>query len=108
MAFLARASLNSSFTTRREYSNLQNPCIDLKIENTFANKLSCRTPIPKKSLIAMASSSAQSAAVVSTPEPRNAGTSIMVDFCIFHPVVSDFNPIRDFSECRSEHLNSAL
>ncbi|KAG6392226.1 hypothetical protein SASPL_146439 [Salvia splendens] len=81
MAFLARASLNSSYATRREYINLLNPCIDLKIESTFANRLSCRTPIPKKSLVAMASSSVQSASVVSTAEPRNAGTSIMVNGC---------------------------
>lgn len=92
MAFIVRASLNSCYTTWREDINLLNPCSELKIESTFGNRLSCRTPIARKPLVTMASNSVQSVALVPTVEPTTVGTSIMVDFsfCWFRRVVFDF------------------
>ncbi|XP_057764570.1 4-hydroxy-tetrahydrodipicolinate reductase 1, chloroplastic-like [Salvia miltiorrhiza] len=81
MAFVARASLNTSYTTWREHINLLNPCSELRIEKTFGNRLSSRTPIPRKSLVAVASNSVQSVALVPPVQPSHVGTSIMVNGC---------------------------
>ncbi|KAG6416556.1 hypothetical protein SASPL_123988 [Salvia splendens] len=81
MAFVVTPSFNASYTTRREDINLLNPCFELNFEKTSGSRLSCRTPFPRKPLVAMASNSVQSVALVSTVDPRSVGTSIMVNGC---------------------------
>lgn len=83
MAFVVRASSNTSHAAWIEHINLLNPCSALTIEKTLGSRLSCRTPTPRKFLVAMGSNSVQSVALMPSVESRNAGTSIMVDFS-FH------------------------
>lgn len=81
MAIVVRASLNTSHATWREHINLLNPCSGLTIGRTLGTRLNCRTPIPRKYLVAMASNSVPSVELAPLVEPRNAGTSIMVNAC---------------------------
>lgn len=81
MAFVARVSLNTSYTSWREHINLLNPCAESRIGKTLGTRLSCRTHIPRKILVAMASNSVQSVELAPLVEPRSAGISIMVNGC---------------------------
>lgn len=81
MAFVVRASSNTSHATWREHINLLNPCSGLATGKTLGTRLSCRPPTPRKFLVAVASNSVQSVALVPSVESKNAGTSIMVNGC---------------------------
>lgn len=81
MAFVVRASSNTSHAAWIEHINLLNPCSALTIEKTLGSRLSCRTPTPRKFLVAMGNNSVQSVALMPSVESRNAGTSIMVNGC---------------------------
>ncbi|KAL6573950.1 4-hydroxy-tetrahydrodipicolinate reductase 2, chloroplastic [Orobanche hederae] len=81
MAFVVKASLGSSYATRRQHGDLLNPFPNLRIAKSSGTRLGCKVATGRKLSVTMASPPAQSIERAPTVASKNVEIPIMVNGC---------------------------